>query len=207
MNWYAYVGGDPVNFVDPLGLREVCVRETTASTVDGDTITTQSRVRCYNLPDFTGGGGGDGGGGGGGGGTATPCESVLCRQPPVPDCGGRLQRACPPPCPPIPARCPVPPPVQPTPPSCQISDIDSRILAAETLAGAVSGLARSLRDGERLIVTGALIGTAVEPGAGTAAGGAMGARLAASNSGRRALQGAAGGAFLSIIRQCLARNR
>ncbi len=25
MNWYAYVGGDPVNFVDPSGLKKVCI--------------------------------------------------------------------------------------------------------------------------------------------------------------------------------------
>jgi RHS repeat-associated protein len=51
MNLYAYVGGDPVNFVDPLGLEEVCWRETLPSRDDGKTITVDSHIVCRDVPD------------------------------------------------------------------------------------------------------------------------------------------------------------
>nr|WP_306664146.1 RHS repeat-associated core domain-containing protein [Erythrobacter sp. SN021] len=67
MNMYAYVGGDPVNMVDPLGL---CGKESAGSTENG------VKGECATDDGGSGGGGGSvivvtgtrGGGGGGGGG-------------------------------------------------------------------------------------------------------------------------------------------
>lgn len=55
MNWYAYVGNDPINFVDPLGLsREVCFRAEGSSFVDGEgvLVVVAGRLICYDLPEF-----------------------------------------------------------------------------------------------------------------------------------------------------------
>ena len=68
LNWYNYVGGDPINSVDPLGLVEVCFTVTDPSKVTGDLITTQSHRECTTIPNETprlndvpnGGGEGDG---------------------------------------------------------------------------------------------------------------------------------------------------
>jgi RHS repeat-associated protein len=72
MNLYAYVGGDPVNWTDPLGLQEVCIVDDFADYGNGPEAVTNSgcepvaRPRLIRfIPFVFGGGGGDGFGGGG----------------------------------------------------------------------------------------------------------------------------------------------
>lgn len=78
MNLYAYVGGDPVNFVDPSGTRTVCSYNGGAwFYFDGTGITAVPTYSCVDLPDNwtkpernRGEGGGPGGGPGSGPGTS-----------------------------------------------------------------------------------------------------------------------------------------
>jgi RHS repeat-associated protein len=80
MNMYAYVGGDPVNRVDPSGLCGGLVASATCSV--SDIVVTGAR-RPTLFPDPLGGGGGGGGNGlqpGGGGGPNTPpSRPPICR--------------------------------------------------------------------------------------------------------------------------------
>lgn len=55
-NLYAYVGNDPVNLTDPLGLREFCWKERSGgyeySERDGEVVVVTRISMCVNFPDF-----------------------------------------------------------------------------------------------------------------------------------------------------------
>jgi len=72
MNLYVYVGGDPVNFVDPLGLAKKCL-----GAASGDIVICGSRGGGA-------GGGGAGGSGGGAGGGSSPTGMITAETPAEP---------------------------------------------------------------------------------------------------------------------------
>lgn len=84
LNWYNYVGGDPVNLIDPTGTS--CVQSSNhdgyATTGSDGTITYHSQT--YSEVCFNEGGGGGGGptpGGGGGGGDPAPQKDIVVVAP------------------------------------------------------------------------------------------------------------------------------
>lgn len=80
MNWYNYVGGDPVNFVDPLGLEGDEVEEIVVTgTKTKNRVSGHSPVVTFIAISFWDGVGGGGGSGSGGDGGA-PCATGLSGQ-------------------------------------------------------------------------------------------------------------------------------
>ncbi|PNQ76357.1 hypothetical protein BA950_07725 [Erythrobacter sp. SAORIC-644] len=90
MNWYTYVGGDPVNKVDPLGLAgclpgEVPVAINTSPVSSSGTINVARTTICVEASGGDGGGVSSGSRAGGGGGKrpqkeeTSPCDSTLYR--------------------------------------------------------------------------------------------------------------------------------
>ena len=79
MNWYAYVGNDPVNYVDPLGLDQICVTKGGGGGNNGvEILVIARRENCFNF-DQGGGGGDPGRSDGGGGGRPTPPPTPTCQ--------------------------------------------------------------------------------------------------------------------------------
>ncbi len=79
LNLASYVSNDPINMVDPSGLRQVCWNEDASYTTEGETVV-QSRRICADIPDDGGpfgGGASDGFGGTGGSQGGTDNEIVV----------------------------------------------------------------------------------------------------------------------------------
>jgi RHS repeat-associated protein len=144
MNWYDYVGGDPVNFVDPTGMIAV---------PDPDPLPPPIIVIGPRK-------------------VASPCETGevyvgghcygeltnILKTPLIVECHVRAPMACPP------GSVIIQRP-KPTEPICQ-GKVDSTKVVKDAIKGGFkSGAARAGR-----IAIGALLGTAVEPGGGTVAG-------------------------------------
>ena len=81
MNWYAYVGNDPVNRVDPTGTLSWCrggSRGWSSNNRDEITVSASLPYMCYELYGNPGSSkGGDGGSGGGGGDDCSDCINVI----------------------------------------------------------------------------------------------------------------------------------
>lgn len=63
MNWYAYVGNDPVDFTDPLGLQSSCIVIFGGTGLDENGDVQSGTTITVSCGDGGGGGGGDFGGG------------------------------------------------------------------------------------------------------------------------------------------------
>jgi RHS repeat-associated protein len=223
MNVYNYVGGDPVNFVDPFGLasenpcakRPITCGKVSAPDVPSDNVT-EIRVcagvilydQCvsrstaasvyFELQRFrdtrSAAGNGDPGGGGGGG-NLKDYEKKPTLPPPPMECVKGYG-------------CFVKPPEKPKPTVPCPNGINGRKLASDSARGAVVGLGKSVRRFEfRALVgsvVGAIGGTFIEPGGGTAAGALAG--FEAGGAGGVVADVAGSAAFaggVSIVVQCV----
>ncbi|MBX9815874.1 MAG: RHS repeat-associated core domain-containing protein [Sphingomonas sp.] len=86
LNWYNYVGGDPINLTDPFGLCApgyvaVSINTGGHGVMDGDDVVVTGHRICVRL--LLDGGRGSSGSAQGGGGGARPQDDPIC--PPVPD--------------------------------------------------------------------------------------------------------------------------